>query len=447
MKTKTLLTSLMTCLCLSINGQTVVWQMKPTNYDEITRIGNNLYVAKHNGKIGLINSDGTIVAEIVNDQIGDCYEHKALVTSTDGHGERVTGCLTDEGVFHAFATKYYTLNGQKFFSDGLLSVADESGNLGYIDEYGKAVVGFEGKYSRIKPFTEGFAAVMKNKKYVLIDKEGNEAKFLYGGNGIGAAIGGCTNVYQGKAYVYDEYAGADRTYYLYDAKAKSRLEKTKRIKDTATDYLYCYQSVTGRTKEVPFKKMTIKSGIKGIAPYANGNLYGFQEGDKTILPTQLTSATPFEDNYAIVTLNGQMGILKYIEGNGFNTVIKTDRFTLIEGHKANCSFTLLSPSVWRNKNIDVKMRDADGNLVPLTKGAENSYTFTVSPAKTGKKDYELAVFAEGLKLYVAPLSYSFTVNKPVIDKPVTPPTTEKKEVKTCPTCGKEIKDCPYQGVH
>ena len=317
MKAKALLTTLMTTLCLSANAQTVVWELKPTTYNDISRLGRNLYVVKHNGKVGLINSDGTIVAPIDNDQIGDLYEHKALVTRTDGHGERVAGILTDDGVYHGFATSYYTLNGQKFYSDGLLSVADERGNLGYIDDYGKAVVGFEGKYSRIKPFTEGFAAVMKNKKYVLIDKDGNEAKFMYGGNGIGPAIGGCTNVYQGKAYVYDEFGGADRSYYLYDAKAKSRLEKTGRIKNTATDYLYCYQSVTGRTKEVPFKKMVVKAGQVGLSPVTNKGLYGYEESGKTVLPAQLSAATPFEDNLAIVTLNGQIGILKYIPGNGF----------------------------------------------------------------------------------------------------------------------------------
>ena len=94
MKAKALLTTLMTTLCLSANAQTVVWELKPTTYNDISRLGRNLYVVKHNGKVGLINSDGTIVAPIDNDQIGDLYEHKALVTRTDGHGERVAGILT-----------------------------------------------------------------------------------------------------------------------------------------------------------------------------------------------------------------------------------------------------------------------------------------------------------------------------------------------------------------
>lgn len=458
MKAKALLTTLMTTLCLSANAQTVVWELKPTTYNDISRLGRNLYVVKHNGKVGLINSDGTIVAPIDNDQIGDLYEHKALVTRTDGHGERVAGILTDDGVYHGFATSYYTLNGQKFYSDGLLSVADERGNLGYIDDYGKAVVGFEGKYSRIKPFTEGFAAVMKNKKYVLIDKDGNEAKFMYGGNGIGPAIGGCTNVYQGKAYVYDEFGGADRSYYLYDAKAKSRLEKTGRIKNTATDYLYCYQSVTGRTKDVPFKKMVVKAGQVGLSPVTNKGLYGYEESGKTVLPAQLSAATPFEDNLAIVTLNGQIGILKYIPGNGFVATPQNGQLTFMEGNKVDCAFTLLSPSVWRDKAVDVKMRDEKGNIVALVKKSDNNYSFTLNLQGSCKKQFEVAVFAEGLKLFEGTVAYSFTMKerpKPDVCHTCGKKLTEcqykgahpKPEAKTCPTCGKKISECPYQGVH
>ena len=225
MNKKIYLSTLFVFLTISGNSQTVVWQMQPSDYNQVERISSTLFKVERNGKIGLINADGTIVAPVVNDNISDCYEHKALITSSDGHGERITGCLTDNGMYYGYATKFYTLNGQKFFSDGLISVADENGKLGYIDERGNQIVGFDGKYSRIKPFTEGHAAVMKNKKYVLINKEGDEMRFIYS-KGVGAAIAGCTNVYNGKAYVYDEYAGSDRSYFIYDALRKSDLVPT-----------------------------------------------------------------------------------------------------------------------------------------------------------------------------------------------------------------------------
>ena len=96
MDKKLYLLFVLSCLTLACWGQTVVWQMQPTDYSQIERISSTLFKVVRNGKIGLINSDGTVVAPVVNDNISDCYEHKALITSNDGHGERITGCLTDK---------------------------------------------------------------------------------------------------------------------------------------------------------------------------------------------------------------------------------------------------------------------------------------------------------------------------------------------------------------
>ena len=61
-------------------SQTVVWQMKPSNYSEISHLVSDLYVAKINEKVGLVRDDGSIVAPIANEHISDFYENKSLVT-------------------------------------------------------------------------------------------------------------------------------------------------------------------------------------------------------------------------------------------------------------------------------------------------------------------------------------------------------------------------------
>lgn len=432
--------------------QTVVWQMQPTDYNQIERVSSTLFKVVRNGKIGLINADGTIAAPIVNDNISDCYEHKAIITSNDGHGERITGCLTDNGVYYGYATKYYTLNGQKFFSDGLISVADENGNLGYVDEKGNQIVGFDGKYSRIKPFTEGYATVKKKNKYVLINKEGDEMRFVYR-NGVGAAIAGCTNVYNGKAYVYDEYGGSDRSYFLYDAVRKSDLEKTSRIKNTAMDYLYCYQTVSGRSKEIPFEKMKPYSGFKGLAATQAGGMYGYASGGSTIVPFQFSSASQFEDGLSIVSINGQMGILKFVDGASFDITLPSAKYDFYAGNSVSCSFYLSVPSVWKGKNIDVVLKDKNGNTVSTT-NASGTYSFSVKPASSVQLEYSVVVNGDGIRLYENKINYTFSKRERCAtcgkDKrqcefngnhPI-----RKKEV-LCPTCGKKISECKYQGVH
>ena len=458
MDKKLYLLTLFALLTLCGNSQTVAWQMQPTDYNQIERVSSTLFKVVRNGKIGLINPDGTIVAPVVNDNISDYYEHKALITSNDGHGERITGCLTDDGIYYGYAIKYYTLNGQKFFSDGLISVADENGKLGYIDERGNQIAGFDGKYSRIKPFTEGYATVMKNKKYVLIDKDGDEMRFVYS-KGVGAAIAGCTNVYNGKAYVYDEYGGNDRSYFIYDALTKSDLVKTGRVKNTAMDYLYCYQSVSGRTKEVPFEKMKPYSGSKGLAASQSNGMYGYMSGGSTIVPCQFSSASQFEDGLAIVNINGQLGILKFVDGASFDVTTPTVKHDFYADNSVSCSFNLSIPSTWQGKSIDVILKDINGSAISTTKNSD-TYTFSVKPTASGQQEYTVIVYGEGILLYKSKIIYTFNMKELCVtcgkDKTQCAyhgnhPThiKEQKAIKEkeCPTCGKKISECKYQGVH
>ncbi len=453
-------------LPLVMQAQTVVWKMRPADYDKIERINANLLMVSRNGKIGLVNSDGNIVASLVNEAITDYYEHKAILTYNDGHGERITGSLTDNGKYYGYANKFYALNGQKFFSDGLLSVADENGNLGYIDIAGNQVVGFDGKYSRIKPFSEGYAAVMKGKKYILIDKFGDVVRFTYGGSGVGAAIGGCTNVYDGKCYVYDEYGGSDRSFFIYNTRERGTLKKTARVRNTAMDYLFCYQSVSGRSKVIPYEQRKPYVGIQGINPVFYSGLYGYQKNGKTILPSQLTNATAFMDGEAIVEISGMKGILKFVDGESFSVSASKDSYKFYAGDNVTVSFSVYIPSVWRNKQVSVEVK-GEGGTVQRVSGKDNDYSFAVSPSSSSQREFSVAIYGERLKLYEGILSYTFVKKEKCSEcgkdkdlceyKGHHPPKRTSKEksrieVKTekekvCETCGKKISECKYQGVH
>ena len=134
-------------------AQTVMWAMQPKEYDSIEPIGKNLFKVTNNNKIGLINADGTVVVEPVCDDIIGYYENKALLVSNDdGKGERIIGCLTSNGTFHKFSKQFYTLTGQKFYSEGLISVSNEKGEKGYVDETGNNELCFEKKYNPFHPF-------------------------------------------------------------------------------------------------------------------------------------------------------------------------------------------------------------------------------------------------------------------------------------------------------
>lgn len=413
---KKILIILLSSVIQIVQAQTVVWEMQPCDYSKITLINEDLYKVERNGKIGLVHSNGSIVADVVNDNISSFYEGKALLTSNDVKGERVNGCLTLEGRFYKFHKKYYTLNGQKFFSDDVLSVADEYGKLGYVDISGNEICGFDGRFDKIKLFTEGYAAVFKNKKYYLIDKEGSPVKFTF--KGI-AEVNGGTNVYNGVAYIWDK-AG---NFYLYDTSKDEPCKPVKTPQNTnSLDYLYRFSSITGKTKAIPFVEGKY-NGRKGLnASYSNG-LYGYKTEFKTILPTQFSSASQFEDGKAIVSLNGMTGIIRYIEGKGFSVSETSKNINFYSNKTTTCYFSIDIPEIWKNSPLEISLKDQQGTSIE-TKQTGNSYSFNQVLSVSCNKVYKITILGEGLKLYEGELSYSFT----------------KKEV--CPTCGKDKILCP-----
>lgn len=418
------------CIVLLISttvtmAQTVEWRLKPsTDYDEITLVGKNLFKVVTGGRIGLINSDGTVVETMDNDALTLFYEDKALLTKSDSHGERITGVLISDGTYHKFNKKYYVLTGQNFFSDDLLTVEDEDFNKGYVNYLGAKVLGFDGKYSKIKPFVKGYASVFKGGKYMLINKEGQVANFVFR-NGVGEITRGSNVHPDGRVYVLDGYS---RKFYTYNTISKSPLEKASIQKLSSYDYLYRFSEITGATKEVPFKDIPY-SGLKGVKPFNDDGKYGYKSEDGVIIvPAQLSKASQFVDDYAVVEINGRKGILKYVDNGTFELSKTGEGQKFYAGDKLTCSFNFRLPPIWRNGNVTVRLLDDSGTAVDYKQDGA-TYTFSVKPTVTGTKTYQLRVRSEGLLLYEAQLSYQFT-----------------KKIR-CTECGKDIDACEYKGKH
>lgn len=446
----TALLLLSSSLAFPVVAQTAVWQMPPSNYEAITRLNTNLYRVTRNGKIGLIHADGTVVAEVNNDEIGLFYEHLALVTRTDGTGERVSGCLTDDGRYNNFSERYYTLSGQKFYSDGLLTVSDATGKVGYIDSRGNRVLGFDGKYDRIKPFVEGHAAVFKNKKYSLIDKDGSSVRFQF--KGVAEIYGG-TNVYRGLAYVWD----GDGRFYTYDVNRGGYCNSVKLSTEKPSfDYLYCFSVVTGRNKTVPFQE-SYSSGAKGLSAASMDGGWGYRTLDQqVVLPGQFSDATPFEDGFAVVTLDGSKGILNYIDGARFDLITPGGVTDFYDHDAVTLRLEVSVPQVWMSRQLSLEVRDGEGTLQPLSDNG-GYYTFTIHPTASVTLAFNVAIRGEGLVLYKGTASYTVKQHHrcTICGKDLDVCGGKHQEIKgsnsatieKCPTCGLKITDCKYQGVH
>lgn len=460
------------CICAALSitpvadAQTAVWAMKPMVCSDCTYLGKGLFKIMKDGKVGLVNSSGDVLAACEYDNLTPFYEDKALLTLSTSKGERVVGCVTENGTYHAFTNTYYTLQGQNFYSDGLLSVSNAQGRVGYIDIAGNEVVGFDGMYDRIKPFCEGYAAVFKNKKYSLINKSGEAVRFYF--NDVGELYGG-TNVYNNEVYVWD----TDGVFYVYNTQKGGACKRVKlSFSDRSFDYLYRLNALThkGRTR---ITKSVLDAGHKGLEPVQRNGQYGYVTSSCVVLPPQFQSATAFVDGYAVVKTSGEMGILRYVDNQRITPVVPSTPIKFY-APLATCDITLSVPDAWTNKKVNLRVTDDEGTVVKF-EAKEHGFTFKYAPEKA-KHLFNAIIESEGLVLFNDKVAYQFDRHQlcsichkdlqecggkhPVITnnvntsgaskghvgrsvKPTPPPAKEKK----CPTCGQPISKCKFQGVH
>lgn len=381
-----------------IPAQTAIWEMAPTEYTSVNKITNGLYKAETHNDINIIKPDGTPILDISCSEITPFYENKALIIKHENSEERILGAISIDGDYTLFSRRYYGLQGQLFYSDGLLSVKDENGRKGYIDAKGNEQIGFNGLYDVIKPFSEGYATVYRNKKYMLIDKSGR-AESIY--IGIGEVNNG-TNVYNGKAFIFDK---ANNKWYQWDVINK-KSEACKKPQDVQQlDYLFCFASISNRGKTPTYQ--SVPSGKISISPSTLQGLYGFNKDNKVFIPYQFSEATPFENGHAVVKLGHKYGILKLIDtSESFAIEIANDTLKYLSGRNVECSFSINAPKAWQAGHLDIILKDsATGERIAVTKN-EDLYTFTCKPL-TDKHTYTIEAVSNGLLLASKNINYTF----------------------------------------
>lgn len=390
-------------------AQSIVWQLQPTDYAELRPYSAGLFFIKHSGHTGLIRSDGTEVVPPVYDIIAPYHDGRALLLTHEGGNTAVGGYLTDDGRYVAFGKKYYTLTGIDFYSCGMLPVTDERGRKGYLDERGAEALGFNGTFDQLTPFSEGYAAVFrgkgKDKKYALIDRQGNPAAFRLG---LGEVNSG-TNVCNGKAIIWD----TNGKFYTYDTNTR-RCTETRRPSDTSLDYLYCFSGVSGRTRDIPYTYPTA-DGRTGLAPTMGANgLYGYSADGRQILPPQFSEASSFVDGIAIVKHDGRWGLLRWVE-NGTSFTLNTPKkeYSYESGEKVTCQFTLTIPETWHGKDVSIDVADATTGETISAQYDGNTYSFSLTPTTAGK-EVTVSARADGLLLWTGGTSFAFHRIEPAL---------------------------------
>lgn len=399
---------LLLAICKSTSGQTVVWEVSLQSCTSLKEIAPNLYEIVKDGKAGVIDCKGEIVVPIENSEITGFHDGVALLLS----GNKINGLLSSDGRYSKFEEDYYTLEGQEFFSDGYVTAMNKKKERGFIDFDGNPM-GFNKKYTKVKPFTEGYAAVFKENQYSLVNKNLTPVKITIG---VGTITRG-TNMYNGTAIVWDSKGRA------YEVTSSSTTEITKfaaknfKIKGDSYDYLHRLICITNQSTSVRWDK--IEKGDM-MSPHKNDvGQYGYEN----IIPCQFDEAEPFHNNLAIVKKDSQWGVLRLIpEDAPFELQQRKERYLYKEGEETECALRFISiPRKWQDQELLYLIRDLQTNK-DVAEGAiiNGELNFKVNP-KEEKKAYSVLIHSNNLQLlaYDIPLEFkkirSFTADINVIN--------------------------------
>lgn len=388
---------------VAAGAQTVVWQMPPAEYADIQPYATGLYTVTQNGHVGIIRADGTQLVPPAYDAIAPYHDGKALLTKRQGTQNAIGGYLTADGRYVAFQATYYTISGIDFYSCGMLPATDAQGRKGYLDENGSPALGFNGTFSQVTPFSEGFASVFSgngdSKKYALIDRHGNRAVFRLG---LGEVNSG-TNVFRGKAIIWD----TNGKFYSFDT-TTGRCTPTNKPYNTSFDYLYCFAGVSNRTREIPYTQPTSPTP-DGASPTKGANgLYGYLAPDgRQVVPPQFTDATPFTDNVAIVAVGNRRGLLRWVAGTTqFAATPDKREYTYESGESVTCRMNISIPELWNAKGVRLTAHDAATGQDLGGQLNGDTYTFTLQP-QSPSKEVSLTATAEGLTLWQGKAQLAF----------------------------------------
>lgn len=391
---------------LTIQAQSFYWQPLD-EYTSLERISSQLIIAHKGNKIGIIDNKARVIVPIEHDSISPFYEKRALVFDREPSRLRICGVLTLYNKrYTSFPHSVYALKDSRnndypvFFSEGLLTVMDWNGKKGYVNESGSIVIPCE--YTTVFPFSEGYAAVVKdNKEWKLIDTKNHNVPII---TPKVMSIASITNVFNG-SLIYSSPKGEYYKYYLSTRKSEPVNISGKLLRDYLGRYRGSENNVTSTTgfgrkvTSIPYYSFPLQSStpnpIKMQFQWAEDNLYF---------------------NTAIACLGKIWGILTYDEDAlPFSATVYTDSHKYKHGDLVNCSFVLTTPNVWKKdkKNLSITLTDIHGKPIVVTANDYGEYHFRIHPHPSRgqslltSETYNLLIKGHGLTLYEKQLTYQF----------------------------------------
>lgn len=378
-------------------AQTVDWRVLP-QFSEIKYFGPQMYKVTKDKKVGLIGTDGTTIIPAMYDAISLFYEGRAIFVNKSSHGWQIMGVVTDNGEVKYAKDNYYLLKDYMFFSEGFITVRDEDGRYGYLNESCQPAFDFSNDI--VRPFSEGYAAIGNEDTFHWINTSGEQIlpRLKNGGTPWGG-----TNFYDGKAYLWDE----DGVFFVLTGDGKTTKIPAQNL---TVDFLYRAGSNLGEKVDYASYEQTFSNQWK--PEVKNGKWTYLSSSGKPLSPFQYDEVQRFSNGVAVASVDGNYGLLHVVPDNStFSTRnVKSDH-VFSAGTFCNCEFQLSVPEKWRNQPITVLLTDAEtGNQISIQNKGKNNYSFAYKPNSSSikeNKDFKVEVKNNGIQLWQGQESFTF----------------------------------------
>lgn len=339
------------------------WIIRPGAYDSIEHWDDQYFKVTQNGKIGLWNESGQCVVPIEADSITPFYHDIAVVFKKWNDSYQILGSLVRDKGYHKFSKPYSVFMNYGFYSEGLMPVIDENNDLGYIDAEGSQILGFDGMYYRLRPFTEGYAVVMSvQQDYYLVNQLGQAQNISFNKS---INILGITNVLDGKAYIMQ----SKLKWWSYDIYTQST--QKEQMPSTSYDYLFCPTCLSGRPTEVPFDK-----------PVAGGY-------------------------YQFVETNSGLGLIRDTDDKNPISIVQSESLLKYYPEQTPyAKFKIDLPEKYASIDLAIQVTDKNGS-VPVSYSMENGEYVIKCDQGADSKSFIVEIEDDGLLLSKNELAYQF----------------------------------------
>lgn len=354
-----------------VQGQTAEW-LVPPQYSSIEYFAPGLYRVTKDGKTGVVSGKGDTKVKVAYDEIKPFREGLAVFGDFTTDGFLLKGVMSESGETAYASQPFYLLNEFPFYSEGFITVRDDSGKYGFLDEKCRPAFPFSG--DEVRPFCEGIASVGDGDNFHYLSTIGEKiylvlpnGEYPYGG----------TNYNEGCAYLWDQ----DGELFHLEADGVIRRQGSVDDRPIMVDYLYREDSSEGDrisyADYVPrFEKVWSPSESDRLWTYKNS------EG-KLLTPFQYEEVKEFSEGAAIASMEGKWGLLQIVEDNS-TFFTKSDQKTYVysPGKDCQCRMILSIPDKWKNRNVAISLKDkATDSLIDIVRLDEGSFSFSYKPSE------------------------------------------------------------------